>query len=498
MPTVREATFELFRAHGMTTVFGNPGSTELPMLADFPADFTYVLGLQELVGGRDGRRLRAGERAPDARQPAHRARSRQRRRRDLQRPGQQVAARDHRRPAGPPAHHDRGESDQPGRDPRAEALREVGHEPRARRTSPTRSGARSTMRRCRRGDRCSSRSRWTTGARRRTRTAPRRRVRPRRQRPHGTRPRRAAAARGAARRARATRCSSRAPTSTPSGGWDAAVALAEKQRLPVWASPATGGNRLGFPEAHATFAASCRPRSARSPETLEGHDLVLVAGSSVFPYYPYIPGPLLPEGAALVAITSDPGEAARAPMGDAIVGDVGVALQALVELVGDPRAPRRAAPAARRAAARDPMSGSEAMAALKDAWPDEGIAVLECPPRRSRCATVCGCPSQAATTSARAAAWGSGSRPRSECSSPSRAAGRVRARRGLGAVRDHGAVDGGRLQGARHLPGAAQRGVHDPQVVRSARAGRRACPGSTCRGWTSRRLRPPTGYPRAR
>src|SRR5215472_2646047 len=56
MPTVREATFELFRAHGMTTIFGNPGSTELPMLADFPDDFTYVLGLQELavVGMADG------------------------------------------------------------------------------------------------------------------------------------------------------------------------------------------------------------------------------------------------------------------------------------------------------------------------------------------------------------------------------------------------------------------------------------------------------------
>ena len=55
-PTVREATFELLRAHGMTTIFGNPGSTELPMLSDFPDDFTYVLGLQELVvvGMADG------------------------------------------------------------------------------------------------------------------------------------------------------------------------------------------------------------------------------------------------------------------------------------------------------------------------------------------------------------------------------------------------------------------------------------------------------------
>src|SRR5881394_2361069 len=56
MPTVREATFELFRARGMTTMFGNPGSTELPMLADFPDDFRYVLGLQEavVVGMADG------------------------------------------------------------------------------------------------------------------------------------------------------------------------------------------------------------------------------------------------------------------------------------------------------------------------------------------------------------------------------------------------------------------------------------------------------------
>src|SRR4051812_8188645 len=40
----------------MTTIFGNPGSTELPMLADLPADFRYVLGLQEavVVGMADG------------------------------------------------------------------------------------------------------------------------------------------------------------------------------------------------------------------------------------------------------------------------------------------------------------------------------------------------------------------------------------------------------------------------------------------------------------
>src|ERR1700692_4786604 len=47
--TVREATFSLLRAFGLTTIFGNPGSTELPMFRDFPDDFRYVLGLQESV-----------------------------------------------------------------------------------------------------------------------------------------------------------------------------------------------------------------------------------------------------------------------------------------------------------------------------------------------------------------------------------------------------------------------------------------------------------------
>ena len=54
--SVRDATFALLRDFGLTTVFGNPGSTELPMFVDFPADFRYVLGLQEsvVVGMADG------------------------------------------------------------------------------------------------------------------------------------------------------------------------------------------------------------------------------------------------------------------------------------------------------------------------------------------------------------------------------------------------------------------------------------------------------------
>ena len=54
--TVKQATFDLLRAFHMTTVFGNPGSTELAFLQDWPEDFGYVLGLQEatVVGIADG------------------------------------------------------------------------------------------------------------------------------------------------------------------------------------------------------------------------------------------------------------------------------------------------------------------------------------------------------------------------------------------------------------------------------------------------------------
>src|SRR5258705_6899621 len=54
--TVKDATFGLLRAFGIKKVFGNPGSTELPFLSDWPGDIDYVLGLQEasVIGMADG------------------------------------------------------------------------------------------------------------------------------------------------------------------------------------------------------------------------------------------------------------------------------------------------------------------------------------------------------------------------------------------------------------------------------------------------------------
>src|ERR687890_1406437 len=62
MPTVREATFDVFRRFGMTTVFANPGSTEISFLTGLPDDLRFVLALHEgsVVGIATGYATAAG------------------------------------------------------------------------------------------------------------------------------------------------------------------------------------------------------------------------------------------------------------------------------------------------------------------------------------------------------------------------------------------------------------------------------------------------------
>ena len=78
MVNVREATYELLRARGLTTIFGNPGSNELLFLEDMPDDFRYVLGLHEgaVLSMADGYAQATGD--TGVRQPARRVRDGQR------------------------------------------------------------------------------------------------------------------------------------------------------------------------------------------------------------------------------------------------------------------------------------------------------------------------------------------------------------------------------------------------------------------------------------
>jgi benzoylformate decarboxylase len=377
MTTVRDATYDMLRRRGMTTIFGNPGSTELPMLKDFPDDFRYVLGLHEAVavGMADGYAQASGSvghvnlhTAPgvgNAMGAIFNAQANHspllvtagNQTRSLMTLQANLTNRDAVRMPHPLVKW----SFEP---PRAEdvphalarAIHVAGSAPRgpafvsvpmddwdasvdvdAVMLQTTRSVSSSA----------------------------------------------AADVRGLIQRLmKASRPVLVAgPDVDASGAWDACVALAEKLRLPVWATPAPGGGRIGFPEDHPLFQGILPPAIGPVSETLSGHDLVLVVGSSVFPYYPNIPGPLLPDGAALVAITSDPDEAARAPMGDALVADVRATLEALVEALDAPsdREPPPARPTAEEVESTDPMNPSTAVRALAAAFPEDGIVVLEAP-----------------------------------------------------------------------------------------------------------------------
>lgn len=62
MHTVRVATFDVLRHTGMTTIFSNPGSTEVSFLTDLPDDLEFVLALHEgsVVGIATGHALATG------------------------------------------------------------------------------------------------------------------------------------------------------------------------------------------------------------------------------------------------------------------------------------------------------------------------------------------------------------------------------------------------------------------------------------------------------
>ena len=382
MTTVREASYELLRAHGMTTVFGNPGSTELPFLAGFPDDFRYVLGLQEavVVGMADGYAQATGRpalvnlhtapgvgNAMGAIFNAHQNKAPL-----VITAGQQVRAMmsmeallTNPDPVVLPRPFVKWSYEPPRPQDVPAALARAYHLAQLPPLGPVFVSVPMDDWSAEADD---TSARQVTGRATTGRAAPD-----------------PAALQDLGRRlAGASNPVLVAGPDVDAGGdrrgWDAAVALAERCRLPVWAPPASGSGRVGFPEDHPNFQGLLPPAIGPLAETLEPYDLVLVAGAPVFTYYPYIPGPVLPEGTSLVMVTNDPQEAARAPAGDAIVADVALTLEALLAQAETPdRPPPEARPAPELPSDTDPIGAPAAMAALGDMLPAGGIVVNESP-----------------------------------------------------------------------------------------------------------------------
>jgi benzoylformate decarboxylase len=374
--TVREVVIDLLRSWGMTTIFGNPGSTELPLFRDFPSDFRYVLGLQEsiVVGMADGFAqgtgnaalinlhsaagvghamgniftayknrtplvITAGQQARSilpyepflfAAQPT-----------ELPKPyvkwaveparGQDVPGAIARAyylamqpPCGPtfvsiPV----DDWDQPAEPLAARTVsRSVGPDPALLKQLGE------TLDRC-------ARPVFVVGN-------------------------------GVDR----------------DGAWDEVVALAERHQALVWVAPMSA--RCSFPERHPLFAGFLPAIRERIVERLGGHDLILALGAPVFTYHIEGFGPHVPAGAQLFQMIDEPDAAAWTPVGTSLVCSV---RQGVTDLLARAAPQKRPAPRGRatppRVNAGQRISASFLMQTLADVRPADSILVEESPSSRA-------------------------------------------------------------------------------------------------------------------
>jgi len=374
--TVRDAAFEVMRRHGLTTIFGNPGSTEIAFLTDLPSDIRFVLGLHEgsVVGMATGYALARGEpafvnlhtaaglgnavnaiaNARDCRAPLVILVGQQDRRQIAFEPfltGRALA-----RIAGeyPVWRHVPNRSqDVPGAIARAyhEALAAKGP---AILVVPM-------------GD-------WLEPADELAAGAPAKVLRP-----HSVDPAQVAELAELLAGADSPALVVGAPDE---GDWDAVIALAERLRCPVWQEPFT--RRVGFPQDHPLFAGHLAWQRRLMHDALAPFDMVMTVGTNAFRAYLFDEPVALVEPETRVAVlTADPAEAHRSPCDLAVVAPVGAACRALVEQLPE-RAGNPPSPAPRPAqlsppAAGEPLRPGHVLDALAERLPDDVLLVEECP-----------------------------------------------------------------------------------------------------------------------
>lgn len=165
------------------------------------------------------------------------------------------------------------------------------------------------------------------------------------------------------------------------GTWAALTALAERLDCPVWQEPF--GARAGFPQDHRLFAGHLPSDRPRLRAVLAPHDLLLCVGAPFLRQYPYAPGELT--RARVVVVTDDPAEAQRAPAELAVVAALPDFCDRLARRT--PSRPATSEPIPRTAhpeppAAGEPLSPSHVLAALAQRLPADTVIVEETPSSR--------------------------------------------------------------------------------------------------------------------
>jgi benzoylformate decarboxylase len=162
---------------------------------------------------------------------------------------------------------------------------------------------------------------------------------------------------------------------------DLMVRLAEKTRAAVWVSPFSA--RCSFPETHPQFAGFLHASPGQLSEALRSHDLVVVVGAPVFTFHVEGMASIFDGETALFQITDDPDSAAVTPAGTSIIASMKPALAALIELTSESKRaiPKgRVLPPAPRAS--DPILAEFLLHSLRAAMPRDAVLVEEAPSHR--------------------------------------------------------------------------------------------------------------------
>ena len=162
---------------------------------------------------------------------------------------------------------------------------------------------------------------------------------------------------------------------------DVMVRLAEKTQASVWVSPFSA--RCSFPERHPQFAGFLHASPGQLSDALRGHDLVVVIGAPVFTFHVEGHASIFDGGTTLFQITDDSDAAAVSPLGTSIIATMKPALTMLIELLPETK---RAVPAGRvlplAPLAGDPIPAEFLLHSLAAAMPDNAALVEEAPSHR--------------------------------------------------------------------------------------------------------------------
>jgi benzoylformate decarboxylase len=373
--TVKQATFDLLRAFGIKKVFGNPGSTELPFLADWPDDIDYVLGLQEasVVGMADGYaqatrnagfvNLHSAAGVGNALgniYTAHRN----------QTPLVITAGQQARSILPLQAFLS---AERPSEFPRPYVKYSI--EPARPEDVP---GAIARAYYTAMQPPCGPTfvsvpiDDWTHPAQ----TVAARKI-----------SREIGPDREAMRALVAALGASRHPALVVGPGVDRAsavelmVKLAEKTRAAVWVSPFSA--RCSFPERHPQFAGFLHASPGQLSDALGAYDLVVVIGAPVFTFHVEGHATIFDGATTIFQITDDPDAAAMTPVGASIIATMKPALSTLLDMLPEAK---RTAPAGRALppppAAADPIPAGFLLHSLANAMPKDAALVEEIPSHR--------------------------------------------------------------------------------------------------------------------